>query len=205
MISSDDGLHPPLPSFGDRDALPLINRAASGDEAAQRELYDRLAPIIRGRLRFERSRAVKRLSPTLGLEDVAQHVWMVLVKDGYRQLLSYDPARGKSLAGYVGLIAGREYGNLTRTPHRETQEITEDARANGIDPETFTVASDLRRRCYQDIAATLSPRGKLVLDLFFLEQKTTGEVAHILGWREQAVSNWVFKIRRQIEEWLSRN
>src|SRR5688500_15721273 len=86
----------------DRD---LVARALTGDEAAERSLVKRVAPAIRARVL-----CVTRGRPGPGgteVEDLIHEVWCRLLENNGRRLRAWDPARGKTLEGYVSLIAGQ--------------------------------------------------------------------------------------------------
>jgi len=92
----------------------------SGSKSALTMLAQRLTPLIRARVfLFLRGRPQRRLAGQ-DEHDLLQLAWCKLIEDGGRRLLSFDPARGVSLEGFVSVVVQRQLIDLTR--HRSDQE-----------------------------------------------------------------------------------
>jgi RNA polymerase sigma-70 factor (ECF subfamily) len=186
---------------GDAD-LALLAQVVRGQPAAVRVVARRLLPVIQARVR----RALRRLTPAhLGdADDVVQKIWLVLLKDGGRQLLAYDPTRGVSLEAYVGMISEREVRNhiqheaaSSRRPpagHASLDEAGEVA-ASRPDPEAEVVSADLAARLDAHLALALGPKGVAILRLVYGDGCAPEQAARSLGCNLQVVYNWQHRIR----------
>lgn len=187
-----------------RDAeRALIEAAARGDEAAAKRLSDRLAPVITARVRRLLARQ-RKLGPN-DLQDLVSEVWLSLFDDDWRRLRSYQPDKGASLEGYVGLIAEREA--INRLEHLATQkrgggiEHTGDEAAHNVpsidpDPEQVSSAHELATALDKHLWAELPERGRMVLRYLYHDGRDVTEVATILAVQAQVVYNWQHKIRQ---------
>jgi RNA polymerase sigma factor (sigma-70 family) len=198
------------PAAGGDPERALIGQAVRGVPAAVRLLTRRLAPVIQARV----TRVLRRLTPThLGdADDVAQKVWLTLLKDAGRQFLAFDAARGISLEAYVGMIAEREVRNHVQHElagsRRPTDglapldEATEVATASPS-PEGEAVQNDLVARLDAHLLASLPPRGQLVYRLIYADARAPDEAAAMLGCQVQVVYNWQHRVRTLSREFLA--
>ncbi|MEQ8981912.1 MAG: sigma-70 family RNA polymerase sigma factor [Deltaproteobacteria bacterium] len=183
------------------DDRQIVRRAfADEDEEALEQLLCRLVPIIRARA----ARALRR--GPIGAHDVAdlvQEIWIALIADGGRRLLTYDPAHGLTLEGFVGLIAEREIASMQRKVLAKKRGgdlriVSDDGltvAACGGNPEDEAVTNDLAARLAAHLDAQLPVRGRLVWRLAFNDGQSTAEVARNMGVSQQVVYNWQHKIR----------
>ncbi len=204
-------LTPEVAELVERDRL-LVRRALDGDSAAGDELVARLLPIVRGRARRAFARDRRGAIPA-NVDDMVQEVWLVLVaKDGHR-LRAWDPERGLSLEGYVGLVAESEIRRLrTRAAAKKRgghlralgSEALEAAIAPTPTPEERTVARDLTARLGAHLEQALPTRGQLVFRHAFTDGRPPAEVAQLMGVKIQVVYNWQHKIRELARNFLGR-
>jgi RNA polymerase sigma-70 factor (ECF subfamily) len=183
----------------------LLEKALGGDRSAQSTLVRRLRPVIASRVR----RVLRRTRSTRidegHVEDVMQQVWVTLFKDDGRQLRGFDPNKGKSLEGWIGMVSEREAGNardkaqaLKRGAGKvEASDVLPDRARDGTpSPETAAVARDQLNRLLGHLDELLNPRGRLVLRLLYVDQLTTQEAAAALSVNQQVIWNWQHKIRK---------
>jgi RNA polymerase sigma factor (sigma-70 family) len=187
----------------------LIRRAVGGEEPAIAVLVRRLMPVIRARVRRALSREGARLGPSDG-DDLVQEIWLKLVDERGAQLIAYEPDRGASLEGYVGLIAEREIGNLVRKlstqkrgGHLIAVEPAEDLPSSTANPEEAAAAENLAARLGEHLEALLPARGRLVFRYAFTDELPATEVAKILGVTVQVIYNWQHKIRIAAREFIA--
>jgi RNA polymerase sigma factor (sigma-70 family) len=186
-----------------------VRRALSGDRSAMRDLVARLFPVVHARTEaFVRRRASGRIDASDG-QDVAQDVWLALLRDGGRALSGWDPGRGMSLEGYVGLLTQRELWARVRAAAAEKRgggqasaELDEAATAHGDDPERQLSERDLLARLSRHLDAELPERGRLVFRLLYTDECSPAEAAATLGVNVQVVYNWQFKIRQLAQGFL---
>ena len=109
----------------------LLARALGGDAVAVRELLDRLLPVVQTRVGLalmRRQGQARGRNVRAEVEDLSQEVFLALFERDGRVLRGWQPERGLSLKGFVGLVAEREAGCILRTGKRSpfTEEPTAD-------------------------------------------------------------------------------
>ena len=190
------------------DDHALVRRAIAGVASAVEILIRRLMPVVRARVRRALGRGGARLGPAEG-DDLVQEIWLKLIDRSGAQLLEYDPARGASLEGYVGMIAEREAGNFLRRSsaqkrggHLVTVEPGAELPSSAPSPEESASASDLAARLGEHLEKELPARGLLVFRYAFTDELPPNEVAKILGVTVQVIYNWQHKIRAAARAFL---
>jgi RNA polymerase sigma factor (sigma-70 family) len=184
--------------------LELIAAAARGDSSATRRLVERLLPVVRARIRrLQVRRADLRRHET---SDLVQQVFLCLLEDGARQLRQWEPTRGASLEGYVGMVTEREVGN---TEQRAVARARHETPANDIEalspqpsPEAQTVARDVVDRLGAFLARELPPKGQVVFRCLYTDGLDAEETARMLGVNRQVVYNWQHRIREVARRFL---
>lgn len=184
--------------------LELIARVARSEPSAVRELAHRLLPVVRARVR--RLQARRADVRQLETADLVQHVFVRLLEDGASQLRKWDPARGASLEGYVGMVSEREAGNCAQRAgtreQLETPAATSESPAKGPSPEREVIVRDTARRLVAHLSAQLPPKGQLVMQCLYADGLGTDETAQMLGVNRQVVYNWQHRIRALAREFL---
>jgi DNA-directed RNA polymerase specialized sigma24 family protein len=186
-----------------------LRRALAGDRQAMQALVHRLFPVVHARTEaFVRRRATGRIDASDG-QDVAQDVWLALLRDGGRALMSWDPDRGMSLEGYVGLLTQRELWGRVRAASADKRgsgqagaALDDEMAAAPGDPEQTIADRDLLERVTRHLAVTLPERGRLVFSLLYEDECSPTEAAATLGVNLQVVYNWQFKIRQLAQAYL---
>ena len=191
--------------------VALIEQALSGRRSAGHRLMQRLIPVIRARcLTYLRQRAAGRVG-VADVDDLAQEIWLTVFKDDGRILRAYDPDRGASLEGYVGLIARRELWRMKRAAEQvrrggdqRTLPI-DDARdaAAGVDPEQHVSSKELMARLEDHLTETLPPRGQAIMRALYTDGLEVSVIASMLGVSRQVVYNWQHRIRKAATAFLS--
>lgn len=189
----------------DDDTLALIASASRRDKAAVRTLTERLLPVVRARVR--RLQARRGDLRQLDTSDLIQQIFVCLLDDDARQLAQWNPARGASLEGYVGMIAEREAGNsgqkvAARAKHEITTASQADAPNPEPSPETQVIARDAAARLGAWLDGQLPPKGQVVLRCLYTDGLDADETAQALGVTRQVVYNWQHRIRALAREFL---
>lgn len=194
------------------ETLALIAGAQRGDPAALRRLITRLMPVLQARVRRRlRSRPDRRLG-SFDEQDLVQEIWLSLVKDGAAQLARWDPERGATLEGYVGMVAERVLGNVAQQVgalKRRADADRSDASpellvASGPDPEQ---TADLKQTCAAlgaHLEQELPAKGQTILRYLYTDGLAPDEVAEVMGVNRQVVYNWQHKIRKLAQGFLER-
>jgi DNA-directed RNA polymerase specialized sigma24 family protein len=192
------------------DPLALVRRALAGDGPSLRALVRRLVPVIQARTDvFLAARPGRRIGPH-GVDDLVQDVWLALIKDGGRLLLAWDPARGMTLEGYVGLVTKRELWGRVRQETAGKRgsglravDLADVEPAGSHDVEGEAIGRDLARSLADHLEQALPERGRLVMRCLYTDGCSPAEVADVLGVNLQVVYNWQHKIRQLAHAFLS--
>ncbi len=202
--------HAPAPAPSAADA-GLIEAALRGERVAVRRLMERLTPVIRARV----LRLTRGLPGPGGhdADDLVSEVWARLLESDAQRLRAFDPARGKTLEGFVSLIAGQlviTEARAARAEKRGSGRAPEPLDAADSVPAAQTDAEGLMAQAegfdalWAHLEGQLSDRGRLVLRLVYVDGLTVPEAAAALGVTAQVVYNWQFKIRGLAEAWRAR-
>ncbi len=184
--------------------LALVTRALGRDRASVRVLVRRLLPVIRAVVGHGLRRRGGRVQSDL--EDYTQDIWLALLADDGRRLRAYDPARGASFEGYVGVVAERELADRLRretAKRRGGDHTAVDSEALGrvpgdvADPEAATSARRQAEALRAHIDRALPERGRLVFRYLYVDGRGVAEVAAALGVKTQVVYNWQHRIRNE--------
>lgn len=183
------------------DDVKLIDAALARDRAAALALTERVGPYIRARvLRASRGR---RLAGH-GVDDLIHEIWCRLLADDGHKLRMYDPERGKTLGGFVSMIAGQVIGDLLQKDRAQKRRppggfaSMEDAphASGGARPDEATADKDELGAVWRHLDETLPARGRLVMKLLFVDGLSTEQIADRIGLSANAVYGWRFKIKK---------
>jgi len=180
----------------------------AGDASALAMLVESLAPVVRVRV----TRALARRARARGrstvndVDDLVQDTFALLFRDGARVLRAWDPARGSSFLGFVGLIAERAVGMTLRTSKREPwrEEPTDDVALRTLCDAPATAARlearDELRHLLSRAQSRLSGTGWSYLKWLLLEHRPVDEIALIAGTTPDAIYTWRTRIKRLLLE-----
>ncbi len=202
-----------------RDDAELLARALAGEPAAMRGLIDRLLPAVQARVGLallRRHGQARGRNLRAEAEDLSQEVFAALFEQGARVLRSWQPERGLSLKGFVGLVAEREAGAILRTGKRSpfTEEPTADdtlrqlegRNASGQSPMTDLIESrDLLEAVVDRLRERLSPQGFWLFELLYVEERSVEEACAITGMTPDALYAWrsrIGKLAREVRDAL---
>ena len=198
-------------AHGDPNAQALIELALRGRRAAVRSLTRRLLPVVHARVNVYFSRRGGQMMDGQDAHDLAQDAWLRLFANDGALLRAYDPERGKSLEGYVGMLVRRELwiaaeraGRAKRGGGERGAELNDQTTAGGVDdPERTLVERDLLDRVWAYLESQLPARGALVLRLLYEDDVKPAEAAELMGVKLQVVYNWQHKIRGLARSWYA--
>jgi RNA polymerase sigma factor (sigma-70 family) len=199
--------HAPAPAPTLADST-LIDAALRGERTAVRRLMERLTPVIRARV----LRLTRGLPGPGGhdADDLISEVWARLLENDALRLRAFDPTRGKTLEGFVSLIAGQlviTEARAARAEKRGSGRAAEPLDAADSVPAAQPDAEGLMSQAqgfdalWAHLEGQLSDRGRLVLRLVYVDGLSVPEAAAALGVTAQVVYNWQFKIRGLAEAW----
>ena len=187
----------------------LVRRALAGEPAARRNLVLRLTPVVKRRAvlawaicRGCRGRALSRHD----VLDLTQQVLLLLFDRDARILRSWDPSRGLSLSGFVGLVAEREAIALLRTGRRSawaetptSDDILEQvAEPTPLDQRLFL--RDELVRIWHCVEQQLSPRGLALFRALLVEEQPIEQVALEFAMSTGALYTFRSRLRRHVHD-----
>ena len=181
----------------------------AGDRGKVRAFVDRVTPVIQARvarllLTHYRAAANDRIREEVA--DLSQEVFVALFAEKGRVLRGWDPQKGLSLLNYVGLVAHRLTLSALRTRKRNpfSEEPTEDASLEGLregspSAEAQVTSRDLLQKVFQRTEAGLSPTGRRLFRLIFIEERDVGEITGDTGMTDAAVYAWKSRLNKTLK------
>lgn len=182
------------------DADALVAAARRHDESAAREIVRRLYPLV---LKLVRSHRPRRAAE----EDLCQMIFIKIFQ-------KLDQFSGKVLLEHwVSRIAVNTCINQIQVervrPELRQADLSEEevaviqnlaATADELGPDRAFAARDLVER----LLAALKPAERLVIDLFYLQERSVTEIRALTGWGASLVKVRAFrarqKMRRQLDQ-----
>ncbi|WP_437866298.1 RNA polymerase sigma factor [Sorangium sp. So ce363] len=186
-----------------------LNSALGGEIRSLRSVIAALTPVIHARVgrALHRRRARFAGGADDRMDDLVQDVFVELFRDDSRALRAWDPARGLSLANWVGLIADQRVAAAFRCRKRQLDDAAlplDDAPEEGArsddDPEARVLARDALERPLGLLRAELSPLGRSLLEALLIEEEPIASVCARTGMSACAVQAWSSRLRRRFAE-----
>jgi DNA-directed RNA polymerase specialized sigma24 family protein len=154
--------------FTESGDIDLVQRWLRGDSDAREVLLGRLQPIVRQRV----SRVMERQghATVYDANDLLQDVMILLLERHERILGLWDPRRGLSLEGFVGLIAQRTAATILRSGRKAgwaeqaTQNSDLPIEVDARTPEQHIAHKEELELILRRVKARLSARGAELLD-----------------------------------------
>ncbi|XXX78610.1 sigma factor [Sorangium sp. So ce134] len=187
----------------------VLTSALGGEIQSLRSVIAALTPVIHARV----GRALHRRSARFAgggderMDDLVQDVFVELFRDGCRALRAWDPARGLSLANWVGLIADQRVAAALRRRRRHPDaaalpldDAPEEGARSGDDPEARVLARDQLARPLGLLRAELSPLGRELFEALLIEEEPIASVCARTGMSTSAVQAWSSRLKRRFAE-----
>ncbi|XYH99721.1 hypothetical protein ACMHYB_08150 [Sorangium sp. So ce1128] len=182
----------------------LLTSALDGDVQSTRAVIAALMPVIHARVGRALLRRCAHL-PRDRKDDLVQDVFVELLRDGSRALRAWDPARGLSLANWVGLIADQRVAAAFRGGRRRLDaaalpldDAPEGSARSEDDPEATVLARDQIERHLGLIRAELSPLGLELFEALVVDEEPIASVCARTGMSTSAVQAWSSRLRRRL-------
>lgn len=187
-----------------------IETALSGDDRAMRALMRELSPVMHariGRALLRRRSLARGEDPRQRLADIVQDVYVELFRDGAKLLRSWQPSRGLSLRGFVGLVAEQRVSATLRSRRRNPwaealadgdEEVGVSLAAESAGPEDRVLSRNAVEHLLDLVRAELSPLG---LDMFYrliVHEEPIPSVAEATGMSISAVQAWSSRLKRLV-------
>ena len=180
----------------DEQAGALVSRAREGDDAAARELIQRLYPLVAKIVRGYRPRHT-------GEEDLAQMIF-VKVFQNLRQYSGKVP-----ISHWVSRIAVNTCRNQLAAekarPELRHADLSEEQAAllenlaasdDTLSPDHKLAARDL----VEKLLAMLKPVERLIVDMLYLQQRSVAEVQKLTGWTAATIKVRAFRARQKLRK-----
>jgi RNA polymerase sigma factor (sigma-70 family) len=188
------------------DSVDLVREALAGDQDALARLVAILTPVIQARvartLLARRSRLAAHRTVRQEVEDLTQEIFLSLFAKNGHVLRDWDSARGLSLENFVGLVSERHVVSFLRSSRRNPWK-EEPVPADGFDaatrspgPEETTAKREQLRLLLERLRENLSPLGRHVFELLFVQELTVAETMATSGLSADAVYAWRSRLRR---------
>ncbi len=180
------------------DADALVAAARRHDESAAREIVRRLYPLVLKLVRAHRPRRTAE-------EDLCQMIFIKIFQ-------KLDQFSGKvPLEHWVSRIAVNTCINQIQServrPELRQADLSEEevaviqnlaATADELGPDRAFAARDLVER----LLSALKPTERLVIDLFYLQERSVTEIQALTGWGASLVKVRAFRARQKMKRQL---
>lgn len=181
------------------DARDLVKRSLEQDDAASRELVRYLWPLVLKIVRAHRA-------PRTAEEDLCQ---MIFVKV-FQKLGQYS---GKvPIEHWVSRVAVNTCLNQIQSekvrPELRHADLSEKQVAvlDNLAATTEELAADQKlasRDLVEHLMSALKPAERLVIDLFYLQEKSVAEIKTLTGWSAALVKVRAFRARQKLKAQLA--
>lgn len=179
----------------------LVQRALAREPAACRALVDRLTPPIQRQVNATLARW--RRGTRQDVRDLVQDVFRILLDADGKVLRAWDPAKGASLEGYVGMVAQRKVASILssgrKSGHAEDAQDPidfDDAAADAPDPEMGALSRDLLARVLDELRIRLSAQGFEMFRVLVVEERDVAWVQEHYGMSRDAVYAWRSRVSK---------
>lgn len=195
------------PDAEDRASRQLIDRAVAGDASAVSQLVKGMLPTVRAVVgaRLRSGAPVGDMSRPI--DDFVQEIFLQLFANDGQVLRRWDSGRGLPLARFVALVADRFTISELRV-RRVTDQAEEIGQfADVLPAETEGPEAWLQNRqalllMFQALTARLSPLGRRLFRLLFVDERSIEEICADTGMGADAVYAWRSRLRRKAAQLL---
>jgi RNA polymerase sigma factor (sigma-70 family) len=196
------------------DPSRLVQRALSGDPESLSRLVAVLTPVVQARvartLLAHRHRLAGGRDVRQEVEDLSQEVFLTLFSRDAHVLRGWQAERGLSLESFVGLVAERQVLSFLRSgrrnPWKEDPTLMEgelEPEAPESGPEEAAASREHLSLLLDRLREELSPLGRRLFDLLFLQELSQAEVQAASGLSADAVYAWRSRLRRLAQKLLA--
>jgi RNA polymerase sigma-70 factor (ECF subfamily) len=182
------------------DAGALVPAVLQHDEAASRELVRRLHPLVAKLVRSHRPRRTAE-------EDLCQMIFIKI----FQKLPQFSGQ--VPLEHWVSRVAINTCLNQI-----QSEKVRAEVRYADLSDEEAAVVQNLAatsaelepglslasRDLVEHLLAGLKPRERLVIDLFYLQELSVGEIQQRTGWNASLIKVRAFRARLKMREQLAR-
>lgn len=183
-----------------------VIEAAGGDSLAIVKLVREILPVIEARVARVMLRSRARLGRDIrqDVEDLSQDVLVGLLANDLRVLRSWDPQRGLSLRGFVGLVAERQATSLLRSPRRSPwreqpqahEELEPAPVSDSRGPFAVLASRESLALLTERLSHNVTALGEDMFRRLYIHQESIDEICRQTGMQEDAVYAWRSRLGR---------
>jgi RNA polymerase sigma factor (sigma-70 family) len=112
------------------------------------------------------------------IEDLYQEFFVSILRDGFKKLRQFKGDRGCSLASWLRLVAARLTIDFLRKPEASTVAVDDDLASSQTPYDS--IITEQQDRILWEAIKLLSPRERLVIELYFRRGLSAEQIASIL-------------------------
>jgi DNA-directed RNA polymerase specialized sigma24 family protein len=191
--------------------VALVGPVLARDPKAMRQFVRQAKVVVEARVARTLLRVGRRQGqrdPRQEIADIAQEVFLHLFENGGAVLRAWDPARGLSLANFVGLVAERDAIAILRSGRRSpwTEDPTDFADATA--GEVFADGAPSMHRVVQSrdmlmaildrLRLELSPRGYELFVRLYVDEASVEDVCAAFAMQPDAVYAWRSRLGKRV-------
>lgn len=194
------------------DEAALLGEALAGDRVALRRLVQHLTPTVQAKVAralLAQGRCSHQRNVREEVRDLSQEIFALLFEDDAHILRTFDPARGVSLRGFVGVVAARRAISHLRSSRRNpwTEDPTDcvdldHLRASRRDADRQVVARELLDKATAKVRGGLSERGEQMFELIVVQDASNDEIKEATGMSTDAVYQWRSRLMKAMRSTL---
>lgn len=213
LIADEDTSPAPAPIVEDEPSVAELRRTLAGPLELQRPFGAWLLGVVDREVRITLGPIARQYRRDLRgeAEDLAHDVLVLLLCNGGRVLLTWDPARGMRLRSFIGLVVRRyiyrRFRGFRGNPW-SSNPMTAEIVAARLDE---VIAADPSRHAVieyrleldtilQVLEAELNERSWRLFSKLYVDQRTPADVGAEEGMRENSVHKWISRL----QQWLRR-
>ncbi|MBX2812429.1 MAG: hypothetical protein KTR25_11490 [Myxococcales bacterium] len=183
----------------------LVEKALNGNTEMRRVLVRQLTPVIQRQanaLLLRMGRATRE-----SVQDLTQHMFLILWADKGRVLRDWDPEKGASLNGWIRLVTERRLSSLLisgrQSGHAEdAQEPTHLERhlAATPSPEASTIARQTLELIFARLKERLTDRGYEMFRMLYVERQDVAWIVENKKISRESVYTWRLRLKTTIAD-----
>ena len=190
-----------------QEDLAFVLRVRCGDAAAREAFLGRVTEVVRLRVGRVLARASRRREQLdlrrRELLDLMQDVFVALLDRDAKVLAAWDPERGLTLEGFVGLVAEREALAFLRSGRRSawaeqpTDDLVDDVSPD-VSPELQAAAKEQLSLLFDYLSERLSPQGALVFEALYVTHSPLEDICARFSMTPVAVYSFRTRLKRLV-------
>jgi len=187
----------------------LVEALRQGSNDAWQELVNRYIKLVYHVVRRTLS-AYGRGNADADVEDIAFDLFQSLVRDGYRVLATigapYDLKAWLAISARrraIDFVRRKRIAPVSLDGSREDEDVTLGNVVAAPEVEPETVADPERQRAVREALVALTPKERLVVQLFYLKGRKYREIAKMTGINVNSISPTLMRAVEKMQKFLA--